>query len=359
MWWDALLDPLRGKAVTIPPMDGAFRPNSELETAELFAEVARPEAIVLHEGRLLVASGAEIQAYPLEGGAAVTLHRFETAISALASLGDGGLAVGLEAGELRLVGGRCDGRVITEVAGRRLHAPTAIAAGGDGVLFVTDGSARHRAGNWQNDLMDRGASGAVLRVDLIEGDSRLIADGLAWPAGILVEPDRSLVVAEASRHRLVRLTIDGRGKPTPLLANLPGYPARLTRAVGGGAWLTLMAPRNRLVELVLTERAYREDMVANVDRDLWIAPQMSSGNSFLEPLQCGGVVTMGVRKPWAPGRSYGLVARLDSHFRPVASLHSRADGRRHGIKDVVEIGGVLFVASRGGNAILEIETGVA
>ena len=113
------------------------------------------------------------------------------------------------------------------------------------------------------------------------------------------------------------------------------------------------------VELVLTERAYREDMVANVDRDLWIAPQMSSGNSFLEPLQCGGVVTMGVRKPWAPGRSYGLVARLDSHFRPVASLHSRADGRRHGIKDVVEIGGVLFVASRGGNAILEIETGVA
>ena len=156
-----------------------------------------------------------------------------------------------------------------------------------------------------------------------------------------------------------RIVIRPIRKPTPLLANLPGYPARLTRAVGGGAWLTLMAPRNRLVELVLTERAYREDMVANVDRDLWIAPQMSSGNSFLEPLQCGGVVTMGVRKPWAPGRSYGLVARLDSHFRPVASLHSRADGRRHGIKDVVEIGGVLFVASRGGNAILDIETGVA
>jgi len=359
MWWDALLDPFRGKAVTIPPMDGAFRPNNELETAAVFAEAARPETLLVHQGRLLVASGNELLAYPLEGGAPELFRRFDSAVTALAALPGDGLAVGLEAGELRILGGRFDGRVVGEVPGRRFNAPTAIAVAADGVLYVTDGSAHHRAGDWQNDLMEKGASGAVLRLDLLEGDSRVIADGLAWPAGILVEPDRSLIVAEASRHRLVRLTIDGRGRPTPVLANLPGYPARLTRAVGGGAWLALMAPRNRLVELVLTETAYREDMLATVHRDHWIAPQMSSGGSFLEPLQCGGVVTMGVRKPWAPARSYGLIARLDDRFRPVSSLHSRADGRRHGIKDVVEIGGALFVASKGGNAILAIETGAA
>ncbi len=359
MWWDALLDPFRGKAVTIPPMDGAFRPNTLLETAETFTEAAHPEALLVHEGRLLVASGTDLLAVLLEGGSPTPLRRFETAISALTGLPDGGLAVGLVAGEVRLIGGRFDGRVITEVAGRHIHAPTALATTGEGVLYVADGSARFRADDWQSDLMAQGASGAVLRLDLIEGDGRILADGLAWPAGLLVEPDRSLIVSEASRHRLVRITGDGRPKPQPVLSNLPGYPARLTRAAGGGAWLALMAPRNRLVELVLTERAYREDMVATVPRELWIAPQMSSGTSFLEPLQCGGVVTMGVRKPWAPGRSYGLIARLDDHFRPVSSLHSRADGHRHGIRDMVEIGGVLFAASRGGNAVLEIETGAA
>ena len=359
MWWDALLDPFRGKAVTIPPLDGAFRPNTLLETAEVFAEVAHPEALLVHAGRLLIASGVDLLALPLEGGAATPLHRFDTAISALTALPDGGLAIGLEAGEIRLVGGRFDGRVISEAAGRRLHAPTALAAGGDGILYVTEGSARFDAGDWQADLMAHGSSGAVLRLDLLEGDSRVLADGLAWPAGLIVEPDRSLIVAEASRHRLLRVTADGRTKPQPVLSNLPGYPARLTPAAGGGVWLSLMAPRNRLVELVLAERAYRRDMVATVPRDLWIAPQMASGNSFLEPLQCGGVVTMGVRKPWAPGRSYGLIARLDDRLRPVASLHSRADGRRHGIKEAVEIGGVLFAASKGGDAILEIETGAA
>jgi sugar lactone lactonase YvrE len=359
MWWDALLDPFRGKAVTIPPMDGAFRPNTRLEAAEAFVEVSHPEALLVHEGRLLVASGTDLLAVPLEGGAPTPLRRFETAISALAALPDGGLAVGLVAGEVRLFGGRFDGRVITEVAGRRIHAPTALATTGEGVLYIAVGSARFGADDWQSDLMAQGASGAVLRLDLIEGDGRILADGLAWPAGLLVEPDRSLIVSEASHHRLLRITGDGRSKPQPVLSNLPGYPSRLTRAAGGGAWLALMAPRNRLVELVLTERAYREDMMATIPRELWIAPQMSSGNSFLEPLQCGGVVTMGVRKPWAPGRSYGLIARLDDHFRPVSSLHSRADGRRHGIRDMAEIGGVLFAASRGGNAVLEIETGAA
>jgi sugar lactone lactonase YvrE len=359
MWWDALLDPFRGKAVTIPPMDGAFRPNTLLETAETFAEVAHPEALLVYEGRLLVASGADLLAFPLEGGAPTLFRRFETTISALGAFPDGGLAIALVAGEIRFLGGRFDGRVITEVAGRRIHAPTALATAGEGVVYVADGSTRFAADDWQSDLMAHGASGAVLRLDLVEGEGRILADGLAWPAGLLVEPDRSVIVSEASRHRLLRITGDGRSKPQPVLSNLPGYPARLARATTGGIWLTLMAPRNRLVELVLTERDYREDMVATVPRDLWIAPQMSSGNSFLEPLQCGGVVTMGVRKPWAPGRSYGLIARLDDHFRPISSLHSRADGRRHGIKDMVEIGGVLFAASRGGNAVLEIETGAA
>jgi len=90
-------------------------------------------------------------------------------------------------------------------------------------------------------------------------------------------------------------------------------------------------------------------------REHWIAPALASGASFLEPLQSGGVKTMGIHKPWSPSRSYGLVVRLDADLRPVASYHSRANGRRHGITSVIEAGGQLLAASQGGNVILAID----
>jgi hypothetical protein len=49
-----------------------------------------------------------------------------------------------------------------------------------------------------------------------------------------------------------------------------------------------------------------------------------------------------------------LVVKLDEQLRPVASFHSRANGSRHGITSVAEVGGRVFAASKGGNAILEI-----
>jgi hypothetical protein len=357
MWWDALLEPFRGKAVTIPPMDGALRPNSALEAAPALAELDRPDQIVAAGGRLLVSSGAALLELGPFGGAPVELDRFDAAITALAAFPDGGLAIGLESGEIVVRGGRHDGRTLLKLGEHRITCPTAIAVASETVIVVAEGSTRHKATDWIADLMGKGASGSVWRCDLSGGVATELANGLAWPAGLIVEPDHTVIVAEASRHRLIRLSGDGRGRLVPVLSELPGYPAGLTRAADGGAWLAVMAPRNRLVEFVLTEDVYRAEMVGTVERDFWIAPQITSGNSFLEPLQCGGVVTMGVRKPWAPGRSYGLVVKLDAAMKPVASLHSRADGRRHGIKRVAETDGALFVASKGGNVVLKVEGG--
>ena len=106
---------------------------------------------------------------------------------------------------------------------------------------------------------------------------------------------------------------------------------------------------------MLQEKHYRYDMMIEVPRDFWIAPALSSGTSFLEPLQCGGIRTMGVHKAWAPSRSYGLVAKLDRDYAPVASLHSRADGKRHGTTCAIEVDGRLLVASKGGGCILAQE----
>ena len=50
--------------------------------------------------------------------------------------------------------------------------------------------------------------------------------------------------------------------------------------------------------------------MAEIDPEYWIAPKLKSGQSFLEPMQGAHIKTMGVIKPWAPPRSYGLVIRL-------------------------------------------------
>jgi len=119
-------------------------------------------------------------------------------------------------------------------------------------------------------------------------------------------------------------------------------------------WLSIFAPRSQLIEFVLREPAYRRRMMAEINPDYWIAPALANSRSFLEPLQGGGVKQMGVLKPWAPSRSYGLVVKLDAAWQPVLSLHSRADGTRHGTTSVLEMEGNLYIASKGGDAILSV-----
>jgi hypothetical protein len=194
-----------------------------------------------------------------------------------------------------------------------------------------------------------------LRHDLDGGSSSILAQGLAFPSGLLIDhAGQRITVAEAWRHRLIAIPFAG-GQPKPVLPALPGYPSRLSQTADGGALLAVFAPRSRLVEFVLTEDDYRVDMLAEVPRDQWIAPSLSSGAQFLEPLQCGSVRTMGISKPWAPTRSYGLVVKLDSAMRPIASAHSRSNGRRHGVTSAIEHKGKLLVACKGGNAILSLD----
>jgi hypothetical protein len=63
---------------------------------------------------------------------------------------------------------------------------------------------------------------------------------------------------------------------------------------------------------------------------------------------------MGILKPWAPPRSYGLVVRVGDDLIPKFSLHSRVGGRHHGVVAVAERGDELFVLSKGAGRILRL-----
>jgi hypothetical protein len=91
-----------------------------------------------------------------------------------------------------------------------------------------------------------------------------------------------------------------------------------------------------------------------IDPQYWVAPKLKSSQSFLEPMQGAHIKTMGVVKPWAPPRSYGLVIRLNAEGIPLYALHSRADGINHGVVAAVETDGALFALAKGPGRLLRI-----
>jgi hypothetical protein len=118
--------------------------------------------------------------------------------------------------------------------------------------------------------------------------------------------------------------------------------------------MSLFAPRNRLIEFVLLEDDYRADMMREIEDRFWIAPSLSPGRNFLEPLQNGGVRVMGIHKPWSPTRSYGLVVGLDDKLEPVMSFHSRANGARHGVTSAIAGGDEIIAAAKGGDVVVRL-----
>jgi len=339
----------RGEAaVTVPPLDGVLRPNRALDEATVRIALPEVDCLAVHSGGLVASAGDAI--HVLTGDGTWTRRRsYGSPVACIASVGTDALAVALDSGYVLIEGGRFDGRRY-----RVDSAVSCITAMGfaDGMLYVANGSATGTVRDWQRDLLERNSTGSIWRIDLEAGTAGRMADGLAWPAGIAIDPG-GLVVSEAWRHRLVRIDLSGKARPVVLLGDLPGYPGRLSPAAGG-YWLSVFAPRSQLVELVLREPAYRKRMIAEVPRDYWVAPKLRSGRSYYEPLQGGGVKHLGMLKPWAPTMSFGMGVWLDPGFRARFSLQSRADGGTHGVTSVIEHEGSAVAAARGDGVVVRL-----
>ena len=338
----------RGEAsITTPPMDGAFRPNDLLDTATIVLEAPAPDGLAAIAQGLVVSSGQSLKRVNKPTDAPVAT--FDAEISAVTELPDGGAAVGLFDGRIAFVGGQNDGKTIAAQAG--LQCVTALTPTRDGALLVANGSAIHGPADWKRDLMEKNACGSVWRLDPASGAREQIAGDLAYPYGLLDEGE-AVVISESWRSTLTRIVPGASKRNVPVIEGLPAYPSRLSRGAGGAIWLALFAPRSQLVEFVLREDHFRRRMIEKIDPDFWTAPSLRSGRSPLEPTQQGGVKQLGVLKPWSPSRSYGLAARLDSAYRPIASFHSRANGRRHGVTSCLAFDGRIYFAAKGDGIVV-------
>jgi hypothetical protein len=348
--------------LNVPPLEGPLKPNDALGEAHIAAELPEVDNLVLEGAEVLFTSGADL--WKVGGGVAAGVTKVRTfahPVSALTTLAGGGLAAGLDGHGIVIVGGPHDGATFTELEGKPILAVTDLAEI-DGALWVTEGSVERRASEWVQDLMGKRRTGRISRLDLATRKSTVIASKLGWPAGIARATGGDVLVSLAWEHKLVRYSTVGGGggsngaRPTIAWRNLPGYPGRLRRARGGGYWLTVFAMRTKLVELVLQEDEYRMRMMNEIEPRYWVAPALAALDDHWEPLQGGGIKQLGIIKPWAPPRSYGLVVRLDENGEATGSYHSRAGERRHGITSVLDSAAAdaVYVTSKGNGVVLKL-----
>ncbi|WP_145926057.1 strictosidine synthase [Shinella sp. HZN7] len=335
--------------LSVPPMDGVFKPNSRLDDATRILDLPGIDNLALAAGALHCSSADRLLRIDLQAGRADNLRRFGRPITAVAGSPRGRLAVAVEGIGVE-IGGEGNGWRLLRLEQRYADCITAALFVDEETVALAVGSQAHAMSAWKRDLMSHGASGAVIRHRIPTGTTDILCDGLAFPYGLALDAGGNLLVSESWRHRIVEPQ-----SRAVQLDDLPAYPARLSPAGDGGYWLALFAPRRQLTEFVLRESDYRREMMATIPPEAWIGPDFSSGNDGSLPLQAGSVRQMGSMKPWAPSRSYGMVVRLDRTMAPLESYHSRADGRMHGIASVVEVDDVLYAASRGAGTLLRLD----
>jgi hypothetical protein len=340
-------------ALNVPALDGPWRPNDIIDRARLITSIDAPDNLLLTENGLYFSSGSQLLRIDNND----QLHNERDCgaeITCLAWLPQSqSIAVGLSGRGVTIIDGKRAGETITNAGGKTILCATSIAVGADETLYIADASALYEPRDWVRDLMSKQRGGRIIRANT-NGETSVVQQQLAYPYGLLIQNEK-LLISESWRHRLLAIDLSNNSSAQPLLANLAGYPARITATPDGGYWLTVFAMRTKLVEFVLLEDKYREEMMRTIEPHYWIAPLLASANDHLEPLQGGAVKQLGILKPWAPPRSYGLVVRLNEQLQPQYSLHSRTAGNRHGITSAVQRGAMLYLTSKGGNQVLAID----
>jgi hypothetical protein len=342
-------------AITVPVMDGALKANRVLDDAAVIAELTSIDDVASDGTNLWATAGHTL--YRLDGNTMTESRSFDADISALAVRADGLVAVAVGGASIRVMQSNGNGwndLATLENVGTPLVCVNALAFDGADHIVFSEGSNRHRPVDWCRDLMELGKTGRVCRWNFRNGQSTELSRGMQHAYGVLVR-DGVVLASESWKHRVIAIGQGGiEDKRISPPAELPGYPSRMTPAKDGGFWLSCFVCRTQLVEFVLREPAYRQRMLADVDPRYWIAPALASGKSFLEPIQGAGVKTMGVMKPWAPPRSYGLVIRVGADGQVMHSLHSQVDGKHHGITGIAEHKGRLYAASKGSGRLLAV-----
>jgi hypothetical protein len=346
-----------GEQNAIPPLDGALSPNDRLEACTVIGDPlpGLDDVVAAPDGAVFVSAGRRVLKLSGTGFAQRTLvMEFDGEAGGLALHPDGRLLVCVAGHGLAAIDpAKSAPHWLRSCDGHPLAGLLSVAAAPDGRIFAVEGSLAREPGEWRHDLMEKRHNGRLIVCGAALDSAKTLLGDLHYPYGVAAESGQ-LWFTESWAHRIRRMALpqNGRAEPQTVSRNLPGYPARLHGDGNGGFYLALFARRTHLIEFVLKEDDFRNEMIATMPPDYWIAPAYAGGADCLEPMQIGGVKALGIQKPWAPPRSYGLLVHLDGNGEPTSSIHSRAGGRFHGITAACATSQGTVIASRGARCLL-------
>lgn len=220
--------------------------------------------------------------------------------------------------------------VADEAGGQPILFPNGLTADQQGNMYITDSTSRfsRRDNNSMTvtayDVLEAGANGRLIAFDPRSGKTRVVAEDLHFPNGVLVHPDgKHVLVSETSRYRVLSIprdesvdedAVSQADEPKVWIDQLPGFPDNLSADDQGNIWLGLAQARSGMLD-DLHARPRLKRLLISLPAFLWKHPH-----------------------------AYGLVQQFDASGKARLSLHD-ADNKVHSISSAVVRDGWLFLGS--------------
>jgi sugar lactone lactonase YvrE len=255
--WPVNIDPVAWTPPSTPGPRGVFAPNDALSDCEIFTLTPGrgPDTVTfdaigylytgLADGRIVRVSpdGATVTQLAAVGGRATGIA-FDVEGNLLVADESGGTVYRIDA----------SGNVIpliNRVDGEPLMLVNDIAIGNDGTVFVTESSTKFTIEQLRLEVIEHRPNGRILSYDPTKRVTDVLVEDLYFPNGIVVTRDQSaLVFAETTAYRVSRYWLRGprAGTVEVLIDGLPGFPGDVSMSEEGRYWLSLIAPRSRLID---------------------------------------------------------------------------------------------------------------
>ena len=150
--------------------------------------------------------------------------------------------------------------LVSEFGGAKMKIVDDLEIGPSGKVYFSDASDKYNMTELIEDLMERRPNGALYVYNPSSKKTERLLDDLYFANGVAVSPDESFVlINETGDYSVSKYWLTGAkaGQREVILNNLPGFPDGISRGENGIYWLTLVAPRKKLLDGVMDKPKIR------------------------------------------------------------------------------------------------------
>jgi sugar lactone lactonase YvrE len=329
LFWPVPISPVAWEAPDSPGFVGVFARNERLTNVEMIPTAGEhaPEAMAVDaKGQLYAATekgwivrldstGANPERWVNTEGRPLGMA-FDGAGTLWVADGVRGLLAIDTAGTMRVA-------ARTTSAGDTIRYADDLDVARDGRVYFSDATTKFYPPAWGGleasllEILEHRGHGRLLEHDPATGETVELTGGLVFANGVsLTHDETGVLVNETGSYRVLLVERDGpgRGAVRPFIDALPGFPDNIKRGSNGRYWVSLISPRNALVDQ-LAGRPFLRKAVRRLPE--WVRP--------------------------APV-NYGHIIAIDTTGRVVESLQDPYGGYPS-LTSVLEVPGWLYLGS--------------